>query len=88
MYMVSNACIVLLSSSLSLMHMSIYVVYSVLLPSLLCLLATVRYKILEGENFGEFGKLKEICQNFLVQIFPLKSLATQYSAAYERRESR
>ena len=36
---------------------------------------TVRYKILEGENFGEFGESKEIRQNFLVQIFPLKNLA-------------
>ena len=31
---------------------------------------TVQYKILEGENFGEFGKLQEIRQNFLVQNLP------------------
>ena len=30
---------------------------------------TVRYKILEGENFGEFGELPQNRQNFLVQIF-------------------
>ena len=34
------------------------------------LLDTGRYKILEGENTGEFGKLQEIRQNFLVQNFP------------------
>ena len=34
---------------------------------------TIRYKILEGEKFG---KLKEIRQNFLVQNFPLKILAS------------
>ena len=32
---------------------------------------TVRYKILEGENFGEFGELQGIRQNFLVQNFLL-----------------
>ena len=32
---------------------------------------TVRYKILEGEYFGEFGELQEIRQNFLVQNFLL-----------------
>ena len=32
---------------------------------------TVRYKILEGENFGEFGELQAIRQNFLVQNFLL-----------------
>ena len=32
-------------------------------------LSTIRYKILEGENFCEFGKLKEINQNFLIQNF-------------------
>ena len=30
---------------------------------------TVRYKILEGENYGEFGKVKAIRQNFLSKIF-------------------
>ena len=30
---------------------------------------TVRYKILEGENFGEFGELPQNRQNFLVQKF-------------------
>ena len=34
-----HACSVKLSSSLSLMHMPIYVVYTALLPSLLCLMA-------------------------------------------------
>ena len=33
--------------------------------------AAVQYKILEGENFGEFGKLQVICQIFLVQNFLL-----------------
>ena len=28
------------------------------------LLDTVKYKILEGEDLGEFGELHEICQNF------------------------
>ena len=37
-------------------------------------LYTVQYKILEGENFGEFGELQAIRQNFLVQNF-LLSLA-------------
>ena len=32
---------------------------------------TVRYKILQGENFGEFGELQAIRQNFLVQNFLL-----------------
>ena len=32
---------------------------------------TIRYKILEGENFGEFGELQAIHQNFLVQNFLL-----------------
>ena len=32
---------------------------------------TVRYKILEEENFGEFGVLQGIRQNFLVQNFLL-----------------
>ena len=27
---------------------------------------TVRYKILEGENFGKFGELQAIRQNFLL----------------------
>ena len=27
---------------------------------------TILYKILEGENFGEFGELQVICQNFLL----------------------
>ena len=31
---------------------------------------TIQYKILEGENFGEFSELQEIHQNFLVQNFP------------------
>ena len=30
---------------------------------------TVRYKILEGENFGEFGELLQNRQKFLVQNF-------------------
>ena len=34
------------------------------------ILYTIQYKILERENFGEFGKLQEICQNLLVQNFP------------------
>ena len=29
---------------------------------------TVRYKILEEENFGKFGELQENCQNFLLQF--------------------
>ena len=28
------------------------------------LLDTVQYKILEGEDLGDFGELQEICQNF------------------------
>ena len=32
---------------------------------------TVRYKILEGENFGEFDELQGIRQNFLVKNFLL-----------------
>ena len=32
---------------------------------------TVQYKILEEENFGKFGKLQVIHQNFLVQSFLL-----------------
>ena len=31
---------------------------------------TRQYKILEGENYGEFSELQEIHQNFLVQNFP------------------
>ena len=30
----------------------------------------IQYKILEGENFGEFGTSQEIHQTFLVQNFP------------------
>ena len=33
--------------------------------------SSVQHKILEGENFGEFGKLYESQKNFLVQNFPL-----------------
>ena len=39
--------------------------------SCICPHSTVRYKILEGEYFGEFGELQEIRQNFLVQNFLL-----------------
>ena len=35
---------------------------------------TVRYKILEGENFGEFGELRQNRQNFLVQNFLLRKI--------------
>ena len=30
----------------------------------------IQYKILEGENFSEFGELQEIHQTLLVQNFP------------------
>ena len=40
-----------------------------ILPAVVQLI-TVQYKILDGENLGEFGELQEICQNFLVQNFP------------------
>jgi len=38
-----------------------------------CLMNTVQDKILEGENFGEFGKFYPICQNFPVQLKKLIS---------------
>ena len=41
---------------------------------------TVQYKILEGENLGEFaiGELKGVHQNVLVQTFPLKIKLAMY----------
>ena len=47
---------------------------------LMLLIHTTQDKILEGENFGEFGKSQEVCQNFLVQKFSIKKLIKQYSA--------
>ena len=41
---------------------------------------TIQYKILEGENLGEFGELQEIHQHFLVQNF-LKEVAIWYIAS-------
>ena len=38
--------------------------YSIAVSVQIIYIATVWYKILEGENLGEFGKLQEIRQNF------------------------
>ena len=40
------------------------------------LINTVRYKILEGKNFGKFGEFPVIRQNFLVQNFLLQKICT------------
>ena len=36
----------------------------------MCQTCTVQYKILEKENFVEFGEMQEIRHNFLIKNFP------------------